>query len=709
MGWNHFWLLLRPPLTLCAIKRAARASLLALRPPGNMAAKAMAMAISLGGSRRRKRGEMLFRFESFCQPGYPAPLAAGGAAFRDNVRALLALAHLEAGAQGETRCWSFQLELHRHPPTVVRLFVVEEEVAASPHRQCHLCRHVGWGRHLICSKRFHFVLPKRESSVETDGLYYGINHGSDKASKGTATSRGHLLHGVVHLNGFGHLVGLHGFEGGSDFVSGHQIMDLWDRICSALHVRKVSLVDTARKAHMELRLLHGVAYGDAWFGRWGYRFGRPSYGVSLASYQQSLHALQSIPLCVLVPHLSCFGQELPMVVTKYQAISGHKVLNLGDLLRFMLELRTRLPATSVTAMDYRGIMSEASCRWSAKRVDMAARAVVDALRRSEPPARWVTRQEVRDAARAYIGDTGLLDFVLKSLGNHIVGNYVVRRAMNPVTKVLEYCLEDVSSVLPAVGGVPAHGGKMRVRFQLTRAQLMRDLTHLYRHLLKEPSPALTTGAFAAIPVAARMVLDTKHFVKDYHEAFAPINNGGGVGHVHINLCCTLLVRDGNPELVAPYETVTVPAHATVGELKWEVQRVFREMYLCMRSFMAESVVGVGVGHDASPVLGLVDVGSAVVIEGRVGDHQQQQQLADGGVRAGNEVAAVSEGGVDGERVVDCVCGADDDDGERMACCDICEAWQHTRCAGIKDTEDVPHVFLCSRCDNDVLSLPTLNC
>ncbi|KAG0543932.1 hypothetical protein BDA96_02G231500 [Sorghum bicolor] len=667
-----------------------------------MAAANKTMVISLGSSRRRKRGEMLFRFESFCQPGYPAPLAGGGA-FRDNVRALLGLAHLEAGgAHGDTKCWSFQLELHRHPPTVVRLFVVEEVVDASPQRQCLLCRHVGTHR-VAAVFLFHFVLPKRELSVEADGLHYGINHGPEKPSKGTATSRGHLLHGVVHLNGFGHLVALHGFEGGSEFVAGHQIMDLWDRICSSLNVRKVSLVDTARKGHMELRLLHGVAYGDTWFGRWGYRFGRPSYGVALPSYQQSLHALQSVPLCVLVPHLSCFSQDLPMVVTKYQAISGHKLLNLGDLLRFMLELRTRLPATSVTAMDYRGIMSEASCRWSAKRVDMAARAVVDALRRTEPPARWVTRQEVRDAARAYIGDTGLLDFVLKSLGNHIVGNYVVRRAMNPVTKVLEYCLEDVSSVLPAVGG---GGGKMRVRFQLTRAQLMRDLTHLYRHVLREPSQALTTGAFGAIPVAARMVLDTKHFVKDYHEGFAPINSVGA-GHVHMNLCCTLLVRNGSPELVAPpYETVTLPAHATVGELKWEVQRLFREMYLGLRTFTAESVAGVGVSKDACPVLGLIDVGSAVVIEGTV---VEQQQLADEGVQPGNEAAAVSEGGGDSERIVDCACGADDEDGERMACCDICEAWQHTRCAGIKDTDDAPHVFVCNRCDNDVLSFPPLSC
>jgi len=111
-----------------------------------MTANKTTMVISLGSSRRRKRGEMLFRFESFCQPGYPAPLAGGGA-FRDNVRALLGLAHLEAGgAHGETKCWSFQLELHRLPPTVVRLFVVEEVVDASPQRQCHLCRHVGTHR-----------------------------------------------------------------------------------------------------------------------------------------------------------------------------------------------------------------------------------------------------------------------------------------------------------------------------------------------------------------------------------------------------------------------------------------------------------------------------------------------------------------------------------------------------------------------------------
>ena len=138
--------------------------------------------------------------------------------------------------------------------------------------------------------------------------------------------------------------------------------------------------------------------------------------------------------------------------------------------------------------------------------------------------------------------------------------------------------------------------------------------------------------------------------------------------------------------------------------------MFREMYLGLRTFTAESVVGLGVSQDACPVLGLVDVGSAVVVEGAVGEQRQQEEVGadDQGIPPANEgVMAVSEGGGDGERVVDCACGADDDDGERMACCDICEAWQHTRCAGIKDADDAPHVFVCSRCDNDVLSFPPL--
>lgn len=47
----------------------------------------------------------------------------------------------------------------------------------------------------------------------------------------------HLLHGVVHSNGYGHLLRVNGREGGADILSGFDIMNFWDRLCKRLAVR----------------------------------------------------------------------------------------------------------------------------------------------------------------------------------------------------------------------------------------------------------------------------------------------------------------------------------------------------------------------------------------------------------------------------------------------------------------------------------------
>lgn len=47
------------------------------------------------------------------------------------------------------------------------------------------------------------------------------------------------------------------------------------------------------------------------------------------------------------------------------------------------------------------------------------------------------------------------------------------------------------------------------------------------------------------------------------------------------------------------------------------------------------------------------------------------------------------------RMVTCECGVEDDHGELMVACDICEIWQHTCCHGIEDS--LPPLFLCSSC------------
>ncbi|RWW64104.1 hypothetical protein BHE74_00028673 [Ensete ventricosum] len=100
------------------------------------------LCIPFEGARKRRRGEQSFGFDSFCDTGnFSTHLLTGS--FQDKLKALLMFAHPEAVAQGELQCHSFQLELHRHPPTSVRLFVLEEDVGASTCRRCRYCVSVG--------------------------------------------------------------------------------------------------------------------------------------------------------------------------------------------------------------------------------------------------------------------------------------------------------------------------------------------------------------------------------------------------------------------------------------------------------------------------------------------------------------------------------------------------------------------------------------
>ncbi|KAK1348655.1 hypothetical protein POM88_054955 [Heracleum sosnowskyi] len=61
----------------------------------------------------------------------------------------------------------------------------------------------------------------------------------------------HLLHGVVHSNGYGHLLRVNGREGGS----------------------RVSVMDVSKKYGLEFCLIHAITKGHSWYGDWGYEFG----------------------------------------------------------------------------------------------------------------------------------------------------------------------------------------------------------------------------------------------------------------------------------------------------------------------------------------------------------------------------------------------------------------------------------------------------
>ncbi|GAB2211302.1 hypothetical protein Droror1_Dr00016595, partial [Drosera rotundifolia] len=80
----------------------------------------------------------------------------------------------------------------------------------------------GWSHHFVSKRKYHMIIP--------------VDANWNKPLKDTALDvQTHLLHGLIHCNGFGHLVSINGIEGGSRVLCGKEMMDLWDRICTNLH------------------------------------------------------------------------------------------------------------------------------------------------------------------------------------------------------------------------------------------------------------------------------------------------------------------------------------------------------------------------------------------------------------------------------------------------------------------------------------------
>lgn len=99
-------------------------------------------------------------------------------------------------------------------------------------------------------------------------------------------SHAHLLHGVIHPNGFGHLARVNGREGGSSKLTGQpmqscamliynqlirqavtihvqvcegcmsagkQLMAIWDSLCQLLRARQISVEDVSNKVNISVK------------------------------------------------------------------------------------------------------------------------------------------------------------------------------------------------------------------------------------------------------------------------------------------------------------------------------------------------------------------------------------------------------------------------------------------------------------------------
>lgn len=586
------------------------------------------------------------------------------------------------------------------PAAVCLDVVVEEEVSRSRSVYCDQCRVVGWSGHPVCGKRYHFIIKADGSSIGGhhkpciccgDLLHFSesrcktCNHVMTEGDVEDwvfhqLENTTHLLHAVVHSNGFGHLLRVNGREGGSRFLSGCHIMDFWDRLCKALGVRKVSVMDVSKKFEMEYRLLHAVTKGHPWYGEWGYEFGTGSFGITRDVYNRSVESLSSLPLSTLLSQGWNPSSRLLEVISFYQSLSKRKLVNIRDLFCFLLSLIHG--ARKSFSRDGDAIFNKVRSRdrgvlgsWTRSEVERVEEAIVRVLR-AVSSSNWVSRRALRGAAYR-VASAELLDHCLRELGDQSVFSVmVISSRWNPDSGDFEYRLEPGGTA----STVNTSGKKSSFISRPSEDNLIRDLRYLYDSIL-HPHKMLNEGTHATDYVeAAQRLLDCKQFMKDYRAEEAPST----ANPFSISLLCQVEVADhAMSSTICPPEIINLSPDATVSDLKHEVSRAFRDVYLMYRRFQADDLLDHRGVDDSTLVKHLTGVTNLVRVRGRcfvkngVSKYRMERGLENW--------------------TVDCKCGAKDDDGERMLACDVCGVWQHTRCSGIDDSESVPASFICGGC------------
>ncbi|KAE8697186.1 Detected protein of unknown function [Hibiscus syriacus] len=329
-------------------------------------------------------------------------------------------------------------------------------------------------------------------------------------------------------------------------------------------------------------------------------------GVLEENYDKAIEILSSKKLDKIIQDFSDRAQrrQIKCMVQHYRDLSESQLVTIRDLFKFMLTIKSRCalqkklvagttaPSASVQknsislslhkdnskekysrCKKFTNVIAHMDSRWPAKRLEFAAEVIVDALKehKSEVGHGGMTRQDLRDAARMHIGDTGLLDYGLKSMNNVIVGCHIVRRGINS-TRVLEYTIDDIDNPVKE----SEEKGEMHQKplldvspAPIPGTDVYNDVVYLYNNtLMNYPESDL-------LELATQAVVDGKQF--------------------------------NMPTEISPSgELVTVPLHATVLDLKEAAEKALRDTYCIMDKFVVTEIDNLDEMEDKDVMFGALE-------------------------------------------------------------------------------------------------------
>ncbi|KAM0986939.1 hypothetical protein ACFX13_011346 [Malus domestica] len=482
-------------------------------------------------------------------------------AFRDNVLEFVQ----EFDNLGEflhgMNVWRRQLTVEGQGVTVP-LYIIEEDVKKLSKRQtCDHCRITGWSKHLLCNRSYHVIILSEEDW-------------NKPLQNGVLDLQNHIMYGLIHSDGYGHLLGIRGHDAGSAHLSGTEIMDLWDRMCTLLRTRAICVKDNSMKAGMDLRLLFGVACGRSWFDKWGYKFYRGSYGISRFAYVDSLNHIGSLELSKMTE--SSFGHQLQALLSRYRDFRTLKDL-LSHLVGMIHEAEN-MKRNSRNVDDIKELKDNSKCK--ADKIRIAVNQFKEILGNGAPlMPRKALREAAVDLARANkqanrpsVGATAVLDHVLSNLDNVVVDEHHI--FARTITK--------------------DHNGRDVYHLQLKEVpwegqiynRTCNDIKRLYDSYVKmEGLPgADSNGEVKKVKECVQIIQNCKHFVKEFDIAAQgeslPLTFICQIPWPNIDWRDEHHSKKIQEERESPIGdmVVVVPGDATIGDLKENAQKGLKDSY-----------------------------------------------------------------------------------------------------------------------------------
>ncbi|KAL3644740.1 hypothetical protein CASFOL_009920 [Castilleja foliolosa] len=508
-------------------------------------------------------------------------------AFRDNIRIFLQkFGEIEDYTICNMTVWCTALASDNG--VVLPLYVMEETVENSLDPFCEHCDLSGWGHHFVCKRRYRFIIPvKQNRNMPLDEDFAEIHSNN--------------LHGLIHCNGYGHLISISSSKTNTKLSAPDDIMELWDRLCSVLNVRSISAHNITRKEAIDRNLIHGAAYGKSWLEKWGYK---SSTG---RKYNSAIRFLGLLRLDKLIIDLKKKKKKntdrVREMIDLYRKSSENPLVTVGDLLKIMLTLKPRARdeiGDGGSPMGFKTFvhsMSTQDCRWSAKRLEFVLLVIVNLLKQHNTNS--MSRQDLRDEARKSIGDTGLIDFVLKCIKSFAIDNLIIRRAVNPFTRLAEFTVLEASR----------SGSVIRPGPSFARD----DLQFLCEDVL---------GGY----VEHRIVLSSNVFLKNW-PMVTKLDRA-------VKLVCKVLpsFEEMETELtrrLSPGEVVVVNPWITIADLKKVAQCALRDTYCVMDEIEVIQIGGLRM-IDEDKVVSALEPGSQVWVRGQGLDLETRLRYEDGG-------------------------------------------------------------------------------